>query len=359
MKNNIDALFSTKKLRCPNCAVALQPSDSTACSNCGVKFPAVSDIPVLAANPAELVGLWQNRYANYVSGQQRNIQSNLQLIATPSTYPPLARRLRRISQARKENLEAIMQLMAPVRMMEPGTQPATHADSTGFFLTLVYLFRDWGWGEEEIDTLCNKVVDIMPAGVSPQSLLVLGAGGCRTSFNLHNHYHCPLTVSVDISPLMLLGAARIVSGGKLDLHQILPNNVRDERGNLSYWKLTAPRKPDNDFLFMLADATRLPFLENSFHVVLTPFIIDEIGIDLREFASKIRNVLEPGGYWFNYGAMTFLPGFNYTAEEVLAIVNEAGFRVLQHGFSTQPHAAPIASCQRQVFDCLYFSAIKC
>ena len=71
-----------------------------------------------------------------------------------------------------------------------------------------------------------------------------------------------------------------------------------------------------------------------------------------------RTVLEPGGYWANYGAMTFLPGFSYTAEEVLSIVRESGFRILKHGFSTKPHLAPRESCQRQVFDCLYFSAVR-
>lgn len=358
MQSNSDALFATGKLRCPACGIPLLADDRSACHSCATPFTVLGDIPVLTADTAELVGLWQNRFANFVSGQQRNIQSNLALASAPSTYHSLAQRMQQVAEARRANLQTIMQLMAPLQSLGAGRPPATQTDLYGFFLTLVYLFRDWGWGKQEIDTLCDRVIEILPADAAPQSLLVLGAGGCRTSYELHNRFNCPLTVSVDISPLMLLGAKQIVSGGELDLYQILPNNIRDARGNLSRWKLGAPRQPDNDFLYTLTDATRLPFRDGSFHTVLTPFIIDEIGIDLREFATAIHSVLQPGGYWVNYGAMTFLPGFNYTADEVLSIVRESGFRILQHGFSTQPHAAPPESCLRQVYDCLYFSAVR-
>jgi ubiquinone/menaquinone biosynthesis C-methylase UbiE len=150
----------------------------------------------------------------------------------------------------------------------------------------------------------------------------------------------------------------VLSGGELNLYQILPNNIRNAHDNVSLWKLQAPRKPDNDFLFACADATQMPFRENAFQAVLTPFIIDAIGEDLRTFSKRIHKLLQPGGYWANYGAMTFIPGISYTAEEVLSIVTDAGFRILAHGFSTKPHLAPGESCQRNVYDCLYFSAVK-
>jgi len=358
MTSNIDRLLASGKLQCPACAGPLERADRLGCTACGQHFPLLTDIPVLMPKPEEFVGLWQNRLANFIASQQRNIESNRRLMASPGIYPPLRERLDRVTRARMENLQTLTELLAPQRELGPGIPPTEHTDAVGSFMLTVYLLRDWGWDTGEVDILCNKVIEILPPELSPESLLVLGAGACRDSFNLHNHYNCPLTVSVDIAPLMLLGAARIVSGGELNLYQIQPNNVRNARDNVSYWKLRAPRTPDNDFLYALADATRLPFAEAAFHVVLTPFLIDAVGEDLRAFAPRIHKVLQPGGYWVNYGAMSFQPGINYTAEEVLDIVADAGFRIREHGFSTKPHLAPRESCQRNVYDCLYFCAVK-
>jgi hypothetical protein len=358
MPNHTDALLVSGKLRCPACSSKLHANALLVCSACGHIYPVLGDIPILLPNPEELVGLWQNRYANFVSGQQRNIQSNLQLITSPDIYPPLRERLKTITRARSENLRAIMELMAPLQALPPGLPPTQNTDALGSFILLVYLLRDWGWNTDEVDILCDTVMNSLPQDLSLDSLLVLGAGACRDAFNLHTHYHCKFTVSVDIAPLMLLGAYRVLAGQPLNLYQILPNNVRNAQDNVSYWQLRAPHMPENDFLYLFADATRMPFADASFQAVLTPFIIDAVGEDLRSLAPKINRVLEPGGYWANYGAMTFLPGFSYTAEEVLSIVSASGFRILRHGFSTKAHLAPRESCQRQVYDCLYFSAVK-
>ena len=358
MTSNTAALFSSGKLHCPGCTGTLSFEDKLHCGNCGQAYPLVGGIPLLMPKPEELVGLWQNRFANFAQGQQRNIQSNMQLIDSPAVYPPLRERLKTITRARSENLKTILELMSPLQALGPGTPPTEHTDAMGSFMLLTYLLRDWGWDTDEVDILCDTVIDSLPQDLAPESLLVLGSGACRDSFNLHNHYNCKFTVSVDIAPLMLLGAARVVSGGTLNLYQILPNNIRNAQDNVSYWELKAPRTPGNDFLYLFADATQMPFADASFQVVLTPFIIDAIGEDLRSFAKRVHHLLEPGGYWANFGAMTFLPGISYTAEEVLAIINESGFRILKHGFTTKPHLAPRESCQRQVFDCLWFSAVK-
>ena len=358
MKDNVHRLLESGILQCPRCSGELQPGKKISCSTCDYEYPILDTIPVLTPEPEEMVGLWQNRLSNFFNGQQRNIQHNAQLIQSASLYPPLLERMKTVTQARVDNLKTIMDLFLPLRDLGPGIPPAEHADNVGSFVLLVYLLRDWGWETDEVDILCDAVIGSLPEDLSLDSLLVIGSGACRDSYNLHNYYNCKLTVSVDIAPLMLLGTSRILAGGELNLYQILPNNIRNAHDNVSLWKLRAPRKPDNDFLFAFADATQMPFKDNAFQAVLTPFIIDAIGEDLRIFSKRIHKLLQPGGFWANYGAMTFVPGISYTAEEVLSIVEDAGFRILKHGFSTKPHLAPKESCQRNVYDCLYFSAVK-
>ncbi len=256
------------------------------------------------------------------------------------------------------NLQTIADLMTPLRDLGPGKSPQENITSAGQFSSPVYLFRDWGWDTGEPDIMCDKVKEILPSDLSMESLLVLGSGGCGESYILHEHYNCPLTISLEIDPFKLLGASRIVSGGELGLYQIHQNNIRNAHDYVSFWTLRAPGKPDNEFLYLLADGTRLPFAENSFHVLFTPFIIDAIGEDLRTLAPKLNRVIQPGGLWINYGVMSFKPEVAYTGEEVLSIVEDSGFRVITHGYERKPHVAPRESCLQQVFDCLYFTAEK-
>lgn len=358
MTDNLDKLFASGTLQCPSCTGTLRLENTLTCSACHQSFPQVADIPVLMPDPDMWIGLWQNRFKNYVAAQKHNIETNVQRINSGTLYPPLRDRLKDITQARADNLQTIVELMAPQRELPPGRAPENNTDTVGSFMLMTYLLRDWGWDTGEVDILCDQVIDALPEDLRPDSILVLGSGACRDAYNLHRHYNSKRTVCVDIAPLMLLGARHIISGGIMDLHHIQPNNVRNAADSAKRWTLKAPAVPDNEFLLTLADATSLPFRDDSFELVLTPFLIDAVGEDLRDFAPRIAKLIQPGGYWVNYGAMSFRPTISYTAEEVLDIVSSAGFRIIEHGFSTKAHLAAAESCQHTVYECLYFSAIR-
>lgn len=361
MTNSMTNLLAAGKLACPACGGPVVMQAALSCESCNQEYPMLGGMPILMDRPQENIHTWRQQFMSFVASQQNAIQQERSLIASPTCYAPMKKRLQKIIYARTENLQAIADLMIPLRDAGEGTPPreARPADSgAGYFSNTYYLLRDWGWDTGESDVMCNKVKEILPPDLVMESLLVLGAGGCRESYSLHEHYNCPLTVSTDIDPLKLLGASRIISGGELNLYQIFLNNVRDAQRNVSYWELRGPQPPENEFLYMLADATRLPFAENSFQVIFTPFLIDVVGEDLRTLVPKIRRILQPGGIWVNYGAMTFGYQVAYTGEEVLAIVADAGFRVTNHGYEMKPHIAPRESGLQQAYDALYFTAIK-
>ena len=358
MSHSANKLFSTGKLACPRCGGALSNDADLSCHCCNLNFPLLDGIPILVEKPEEYVGSWFQQFRNFIMRQQTSIQHEKNMIGSPTCYAPQRERLKNIINARMHNLQTIADLMTPLRDLGPGKSPQENITSAGQFSSPVYLFRDWGWDTGEPDIMCDKVKEILPSDLSMESLLVLGSGGCGESYILHEHYNCPLTISLEIDPFKLLGASRIVSGGELGLYQIHQNNIRNAHDNVSFWTLRAPGKPDNEFLYLLADGTRLPFAENSFHVLFTPFIIDAIGEDLRTLAPKLNRVIQPGGLWINYGVMSFKPEVAYTGEEVLSIVEDSGFRVITHGYERKPHVAPRESCLQQVFDCLYFTAEK-
>jgi len=361
MINCMNNLLVTGKLACPACNGPLSMKAELSCEKCNQKFPMLDGMPILMDKPQESINIWRQQFMSFVASQQNAIRQESSLIASPTCYAPMKKRLQKIIRARTENLQSIADLMIPLRDAGEGTPPqkAVPVDSgAGYFSNTYYLLRDWGWDTGESDIMCDKVKEILPPDLVMESLLVLGAGGCRESYSLHEHYNCPLTVSTDIDPLKLLGASRIISGGELNLYQIFLNNVRDAQKNVSYWELRGPQLPEKEFLYILADATRLPFAESSFQVVFTPFLIDVVGEDLRTLAPKIQRILQPGGIWVNYGAMTFGYEMAYTGEEVLAIIADSGFKITEQGYQSKPHIAPRESGLQQAYDCLYFSAVK-
>ncbi|HED14296.1 MAG TPA: methyltransferase domain-containing protein [Gammaproteobacteria bacterium] len=358
MPGNISSLLTTGKLACPRCKTPFATGENPHCSSCNIDFPVLAGIPLLVNNPEEYVGSWIQQFRNFILQQQHSIQHESNMIASPATYPPVKERLSNVIRAKTGNLQTIADLMAPLRDAGPGVSPKENITATGQFSAPHYLLRDWAWDTNEPDLMCDKVKEILPSDLSMESLLVIGAGGCRESYILHEHYNCPLTVSTDIDPFKLLAASHIISGGELNLYQIFQNNIRNAHDNVSYWKLRAPHSLNNGFHYMLSDARQLPVADNAFHVAFTPFIIDEVGEDLRAFAPRIHQLVQPGGYWVNYGVMTFRPEISYTGEEVLAIVEDSGFRILTHGYDKKFHVAPRENCLHQMFDCLYFTAVK-
>jgi len=360
MNKNIKKLAADGLLICPRCKSGLAVTESMRCSGCGQLFPFLGKIPVLLDRPEERISHWWQQYLNFVQVQQQAIAYEKKLIDAPSTYPPFRNRLEAIVRARYENMTAVGNMVMPMQelMQEPWVFPRSATKSAFDFTSFLYLIRDWGWDTGEPEIMCEKVIEILPEQLSVESLLVLGAGGCRESYILHNYYKCPHTVSVDIDPCKLMGAETIISGSELNLYQILSNNIRDEQGHVSYWKLRAPEEPDNMFHYILADVRTLPFKESTFQIIFTPFLIDAVGEDFRLFAKRIEHILKPGGYWVNYGAMNFRPEVAYTGNEILSILADTGLQVINKGYSSSPHMAPRESCLRQVFDCLYFLARK-
>lgn len=357
MACNTDKLIEDGLLACPSCTNEITSSDLV-CNTCDLQFPLLGDIPILVDNPETFLGDWFEHFRNYILKQQAIIQQENYIVDSGTHYAPQKSRLQNIVNARIENLSTLADIMRPLRDYGPGKKSDNLIKSSGQFNHIVYFLRDWGWHNNEPEVMCNKITEILPDDLSVKSLLVLGAGACKESYLLHNHYNSPLTVSLEIDPLKLLGAASIISGNTLYLNQILINNVRNASDNVSRWELKCPSQPDNDFTYILANATRLPFTENAFHVLVTPFLIDAVGEDLRTLAPKIHKITQPDGYWVNYGVMAFQPEMSYTGEEVIDIVETSGFEILEYGYQKKSHLSPEESCQQQIYDCLYFAARK-
>jgi SAM-dependent methyltransferase len=222
----------------------------------------------------------------------------------------------------------------------------------------VNVHRDWCWGAEE-NTASHAVVAAALEGRG-ERLLVLGAGAGRLAYDLHQQSARGLTVALDINPLLLLVAERVVSGGRVELFEfpIAPRTAADVavRRELA---APAPARPGLELVF--ADAFRAPFAAQSFDAVVTPWLIDIVDLDFESVALAVNRLLAPGGRWVNFGSLAFpwrRPGLRYGPEEVRDVVTEAGFEVGLQRDVALPYMRSPASRHGRVESVAVFAADK-
>lgn len=353
-------------LQCPRCRRApLRPAaGGLACAGCGIDYPLLGGIPWLFADPVGALGDWRNRLTLYLeefAAAERAAAGDLALARRASTRA----RLTRLRDAYGEQRRLVADLLSPLALAPlPLPRAATVAFETRLPLTqdlhsyYANAHRDWCWGGAENDASFEIASGSLSEGT--QRLLVLGAGACRLAYDLHQHSARPLTVALDINPLLLLTARTVAAGGRVTLYEFplaprAPADVAVRR------ELAAPSPARPGLEFVFADAWRAPFAPQSFDAVLTPWLLDIVDEDLEAVASAINRLLAPGGRWVNFGSLAFpwrQPSRRYGVEEVADILVDAGFELTSHRDVTLPYMCSPASRHGRLETVACFAADK-
>lgn len=353
-------------LQCPRCrrAPLVAATDGFACRGCRVEYPRLDGLPWLFADPELALGEWRNRLTLYLeefAAAERAAEADLVIAPRDSTRS----RLVALRDAYREQARLVRLLLQPL-MLAPLPMPRATPLAFGERLPLsqdlhsyyANVHRDWCWGTEENEASHAEVAAAL-AGRGGR-LLVLGAGGGRLAYDLHQHGAQSLTVALDINPLLLLVAERVVRGGRVELYEfpIAPRTGADAaiRRELA---APAPARPGLELVF--ADAWRAPFAAQSFDAVVTPWLIDIVDLDFESVALAINRLLVPGGRWVNFGSLAFpwrRPGLRYGPEEVRDIVTAAGFEVASQRDATLPYMRSPASRHGRVETVALFAADK-
>lgn len=233
--------------------------------------------------------------------------------------------------------------LADVRaILEPGlpSGPIVPASSSSIPMSpvnlesLPYLFRDWGYPDNENEenqqalAAIEEVVARRPLGRT----LVMGAGACRLSYDLHLRDEEAEVVALDLDPVLFSAAGMVLSGQSVSIREA-NLEVLDLDRICRTWTLRAPRGPavKDRFQLVVADALDPPFAPGSFDTVLTPWFIDQGPSDIRDLVSTIQRLLIPGGRWVNLGPLRYEPEvplpLRFSREEILGLLHRAAFRV--------------------------------
>jgi len=361
------------RLACPNCGNALAPAAQSlleqdsppllSCQSCTTDFPAFdcghAVIQWMYPDP-DLAHLeWSARFKGFLQSAT-NEHNRLNHSLGDSNLTDTGRR--RISStliAKREHRRQVGDLLAPFKLDADVLVPAMTellADSLPRNQRLQSyadnVFRDWAWNNGENAALMNGIEGLLAADSreSLGSVLTLGAGAGRLAYDVHLQFSPEMSVLLDLNPLLLATGARIIQGQSVSLYEF-PIAPLDEDSAAVLQKCSAPKpvslEDSDNFRFVLGDATCPPFADGSFDTVITPWLIDILPQDLREFVPHINRLLPEGGLWVNTGTLNFVhdnPCRRYSEKETMEIVEQCGFEIvgIDHrtvSYLKSPHSA--------------------
>lgn len=339
-------------LGCPSCQGALKAIASSAdvldCLRCGLSFPILSDgddaMLWLFPDPECARLDWLARLNGFNAQTTTLLESLGRALRQPQLLDGARRRLQMLYDAREQQWQQVNTILADIALAEPvsETQPTPSArllhrvpGNQAIDSYSLNLFRDWAWNNGEYLEMRSIVFGLLKAckGAGPGSVLTLGAGGCRLSMDLHRHIPSAQSFALDINPLLLTMAGRIVRGDGVACHEF-PLIPRDARVAVS--KTLAASEPLTadeaaSFNLILGDCSNLPVRQRSVGTLITPWLIDIQPQEFSLFAKRMNAAMVDGGVWINTGSLAFLnqlPEHRYTSDELLDILVECGFEIV-------------------------------
>jgi uncharacterized protein YbaR (Trm112 family)/SAM-dependent methyltransferase len=345
-------------LLCPACRGQLSEQRlQYSCTNCQVDYPTLGGVPCLLPEPDRWRASWRKQLAELTRAAEETALMFEKELRKPALLPNTRLRLQTQIALTRKTLAELVAIIEPAA--GPNTDDPLPAPRIDPLNTFHYLHRDWAETEENGSALgcVERVLDGAPLG----RLLVLGAGAGRLAYDLHRTQRASLTVAIDIDPLVALVAQQMVSGGSIELTEARSNATEMTRfGALR--TLQAPAGPVERFHVLLANGLQPPLRDHMFDTVLTPWFIDVVPPDLRDFMSVLSRVLVPGGRWLNYGPLLFPPSrpaaYRYTREEVAEIAQAAGFEITRESTELVRFAYSPLAARGRLEHCIAFSAQK-
>jgi N2227-like protein len=319
---------------CSSCGTALLAGDpeSLYCSRCERQFRKLGGVWCLVSQPESWASVWQRRSDVYCELAQQRIQELHAQLQLASSSPLTQRRLSRISSALKEQRDQIAWHFELLGARSPVSSKSTvplllSSGSSPVLKCYENLFRDWSWGADEVTQSLELVRRLAPARLG--KLAVYGAGAGRLAVDVHQALKPEQTVALDINPLPLLVAARLIRGETVTLPEF-PVGPHTEQDVAVRQTLRCTSEVDPGFSLAFADVLRPPFAPRSLDTVLTSWVIDAVDADFEQTALSIQHALSFGGTWINTGPLRFDGRIAeaYSREEVLEITRACGFELV-------------------------------
>jgi hypothetical protein len=323
----------------------------------------------LVSEPDALVDAWSRLLHDF----DRNMRAGLdELLAQATAFdlsPRTRARLETLHEGLSHHRVRLLELFEAAGVSRAISPERVAPDAKLLHPSLleyyVQIHRDWGWDDSEANE-ARAAADSVSAILGNRTLgklLVLGAGACRLTEELHHRHAADATLALDIDPLPFIVANKILRGEAVSLYEFPPWPL-DSRSLFADRALSSRRaKREAPIHLVFADAVEPPVPRESFDSVLTPWFLDQVPEAMPRWLATIRSLLRVGGRFINFGPLLFrhehtaLP-HRYCVDELLELVENAGFRIERHDFRRCSYLASPIGCQGRIETVLTFSAEK-
>lgn len=355
-------------LACPACRAPLDAAAPKAsCTGCGQVFPVLGGLAWLFAEPQATLADWRGRLRLLVQHLEREAAMHRDGLSAAGLHALTRRRLEMQAGALESHSALVQAHLEPLGLAGRQERHEVHLAlgtrlplSQGLTNYYANLHRDWAWGDEENAASLTEVLAALAPGGAPSRLLVLGAGGGRLAYDLHQSLPIALTVALDFNPLLATVGQRVAAGERLELYEF-PIAPRSLEAHALRRTLAAPAPSRPGLEFLLGDALAAPFADGAFDAVLTPWLVDIVPDDLPALMARINRLLVPGGRWIYFGSLAWAdrpPERCYSLEELLALAPAAGFGIGPVREAPIPYMRSPASRHARIETVISFAATK-
>ncbi|RZA09262.1 MAG: methyltransferase domain-containing protein, partial [Moraxellaceae bacterium] len=227
-----------------------------------------------------------------------------------------------------------------------------------------HILQDWAWGDAAITQRLEPILHLyQPERID--SLLALGAGAGRLSWELHKSWDAQLTLATDINPLLLAASHKLIVEQKAFAFYELNSFPQIEKVRSACYTLCPPQDPHNKrahWHAIAADVWHMPIKANSLDVIVTAWFIDVHGGDNRTLISLIQRWLKAGGVWINSGPLLYPKNSplecKYDREELVELMHLAGLEFVEQTLSEHGHLMSPINVRKQTEQVWTFLARK-
>ena len=377
-------------ISCPICSKtgSIKKLDHIICQSCDNQFFTLGNIPCLFPSGNHQKDLWNHLLGVLVENEKKSVS----ILSSELSKPGL-------SMLTRERLENTLEFRALIStsvvefLQYSGLQAIKNSlfdeySTNSFWKYYELILRDWCWGwlpsanaeeknegtigknreygsaveyestaEDENSIALKNILQIMePAlsnGFKPSRILFIGAGAGRLSWDLHCLLKPEMTVAMDFNPLLLSVASHLIKdNGELHGYE---RNLKDGKDISFYqWPLHCPagdKQLRNTWFPLLSDARFTPFAAQSFDLIVTPWFIDVMKCNCKDFIALMEKLLVPGGQWLNYGPFLYEDNVpensKYSAAELKDFLKLSQFSIINESFFQVPYlCSPLTNSGR-------------
>ena len=348
-------------LQCPVCTSALS---SLHCNHCNSEFFTFGGVLSLMPAGRWQRHLWQHQLALNNQQAQGGMAAMQALLERSDLVPASRQRIEESRDIAQASLASIEGLLAQAGLTPVWDEQFNHLSLGPISEYYHHILQDWAWGDATLHARLAPLLSLE----QPQpgsSLLALGAGAGRLSWELHQRWRAGVSLATDINPLLLAASHRlIVNQEAFTFYELnsFPQITKARSAAYSLEPACGTEQARRSWHAVAADVWHMPIKPNSLDIVLTAWFIDVHGGDNRALISLIQRWLKPGGRWINSGPLLYPKATpmeqKYDRDELLELMQVAGLICEEERLDEQRHLMSPINVRTQTEQVWTFSARK-